>query len=520
MIQGPIKKIAIIYDDACPRTTGIYCRRALIQMGFTVDYYSADNVDDIAQTYDLYLNIDDSERYLIPKHLRPSVYWVIDTHADYEWRLKKARIFDFVFAAQKDGANRLKRDAIGNVFWLPLACDPDVHKRCDMAKEYDISFIGNIAHSQRRISYLSFLKSRLRDKKIFIGQASAEEAAMIYAKSKLVFNISFLDDINMRVFEALSCGRPLITNDLRNKGQKELFGDNPPFIAYRSKRDLLKKIEYYLSHEDEREEIAGKGRQEAINKHTYLHRMEEIIETVKKRKNYIKYDDFDEDVSGIMSNMYGRVFNLIAEGKKVLDIGCARGRFSKYLVLKKKCFVTGIEKDPLLSEKARGILSEVILGDAGEQDTYEKIKRKYDYILLMDILEHTTNPDYILLKVNNFLEETGQVILTTPNIAHWGVRKKLLLGRFDYEREGGAMDNEHAHFFTYYSILTLIQQYGYVIKHFDILYSFPLINNSHYLLGKIVKIGLIRRMLDNIARNYPNLFAYQFLFVIEKEHKR
>lgn len=519
MTQGPIKKIAIIYDDTYRYTTGFYCKRALINMGFIVDYYSPDDVDMIPQTHDLYLNIDENERYLIPKHLRPSAYWVIDTHADYEWRLKKARIFDFVFAAQKEGTDRLKRDGIENVFWLPLACDPEIHKRCEAAKEYDISFVGNIHHSTKRIDYLSFLKNRLKDKNIFIGQVSPEETTMIYAKSKLVFNISFKDDINMRVFEVLSCSRPLITNDLRNKGQKELFGSNPPFIIYRSKRDLLKKIKYYLCNEDKREEIAERGWLEAINKHTYLHRMKEIIQTIEKRKNYMKYSDFIEDVSEIMDFVYGKTFNLIGENKKVLDIGCATGRFSKYLVSKKKCFVTGIEKDPLLAEKAKRVLSEVILGDAVKQDTYKKLNNKYDFILLMDILEHTISPEYILLKVKDFLEEDGQVILTTPNIAYWAIRKELLLGRFNYNPLGGVMDNEHAHFFTYYSIGNLIQHYGYTIRYFDILYGFPIINSNYPFFEKVMKNSLIKKILENIAKRYPNFFAYQLLLIIEKEHK-
>ncbi|MCX5704220.1 MAG: glycosyltransferase, partial [Candidatus Omnitrophica bacterium] len=520
MIQRPIKKIAIIYDDALEYTTGLYCKRALVKMGFNVDHYSPDDLDGIQSIYDLYLNIDDNEHYPFPKELRPSAYWVIDTHvSDYEWKPEKAKIFDFIFVAQKCGMDRLKKDGIKNVFWLPLACDPDIHTRYEVAKEYDMSFVGSISHSKKRIDYLSFLKKSLKGKNIFIGQASPEETAMIYAKSKLVLNMSVADDINMRVFEVLACGRPLVTDDLRNKGQRELFGDKPPFIIYRSKRDLLKKIKYYLCNEDKSEEIARAGRQEAINKHTYLHRMGEIIQTIEKRGNYIKYNDFADDVSVIMDTVYGKIFNLIGENNKVLDIGCATGRFSKYLVSKKRCFVTGIDNDPLLLEKAKGVLSEVILGGAGEPDTYERIKHKYGFILLMDVLEHTANPDYILLKVKDFLGENGQVIITMPNIAYWAIRKELLLGRFNYDPEGGIMDDGHVRFFTYYTIKDLIERCGYVIKHWDTLYSLPFINNSHSLFSKIIKMGLIRRLFEHIARKYPNFFAHRLLFMIEKERK-
>lgn len=514
MLQS-IKRIAIIYDSTFEYTTGFYCKRALSIMGFSVDYYTPDEVDSIPLMYDLYLNIDDNMRYLLPKYLKPSAYWAIDTHTDYEWRLKKARMFDFVFVAQKNGMQAFKRDGIENVVWLALACDQQIHKKCEAAKEYDISFVGNIHHSKRRIRYLSFLKKKLKDKKILIGQALPQETAMIYAKSKLVFNISVKDDINMRVFEVLSCGRPLLTNELYKNGQKELFGKKPPFIVYKSKRDLLRKIKYYLSHENESEEIARLGWQEAIGRHTYLHRVTEMIEVIEKRKNYIKYDDYKEDIS-VMDNIYGKAFDLIHDKARVLDIGCATGRFSKYLVSRKECFVTGIEKDHLLAKKAEGILQEVILGDIMQQETYEKIKHKYDFILLMDILEHTIEPGYILLRIKDFLEEKASVILTTPNIAYWAIRKNLLLGRFDYNPTGGLMDNEHIHFFTYYSIKKLIREGGYTIRHLDTLYSFPLFNSNHYLANKIIKIGWIRKTLERIAKKSPNFFAYQFLFVIGK----
>lgn len=517
MTQPSVKKIAIIYDDTNQRskngyyTTGFYCRAALNKLGFEVDHYSPGDLDNIEHKYDLYFSVDDNSRYLVPRCLKPSAYWVIDTHMDYDWRLRNARMFDFVFAAHKDGADRLKNDGIKGALWLPLACDPDINKKLGAIKEYDLSFIGNIHHSKKRADYLAFLKNRLRDKRIFIGQATSEETAVIYAKSKLVFNLSVKDDINMRVFETLSCGRPLVTNDLRDNGQLELFGDKPPFIVYRSKRELLKKIKYYINNESEREEIAKAGWQEAINKHTYVHRMAEAMRYIEKRKEHMKYEDYPEDLS-VMDDIYGKAFDLIEEGRNVLDIGCATGRFSKYLVSKKNCFVTGIEKDPQLAAKAKGVLQEVILGDALEESTYREIKHKYDLILLMDVSEHTLKPGYILAKIKDYLKENGRVILITPNIAYWGERKKILFGKFNYEPK-------HVHLFTYNSIKDLIEEYGYTIRHLDLLYNLPVVNSTHRFFSRVMKNKWLKKSIENIARKYPNLFAYQLLFVIGKSAK-
>ena len=49
-----------------------------------------------------------------------------------------------MFAAQRDGAERLHQAGIASATWLPLACDPSVHRRLEVAKEYDVAFIGNL----------------------------------------------------------------------------------------------------------------------------------------------------------------------------------------------------------------------------------------------------------------------------------------------------------------------------------------------------------------------------------------
>jgi spore maturation protein CgeB len=46
----------------------------------------------------------------------------------------------------------------------------------------------------------------------YYGQALFNDAARKFSESKVVFNISMLDDINMRTFEVLATGSFLLTN--------------------------------------------------------------------------------------------------------------------------------------------------------------------------------------------------------------------------------------------------------------------------------------------------------------------
>jgi len=50
-------------------------------------------------------------------------------------------------------------------------------------------------------------------------------------------------------------------------------------------RDLFRLIDYYLKNDKEREEIAENGYQLTIAKHTYVHRLKEMVSIIRDRFN-------------------------------------------------------------------------------------------------------------------------------------------------------------------------------------------------------------------------------------------
>ncbi|NOY77249.1 MAG: glycosyltransferase [Calditrichaeota bacterium] len=272
------KRVALIYDNQIrPDTTGEYGKRALASL-CRVTHFLPEEMDKIKPgDFDLYLFVDDGLRYPIPFQLRPNAWWVIDTHLQYDYDREKAKLFDYVFAAQKDGAQRLLQDGIRNVFWLPLAADPQIHKKLPARKEYTVSFVGHFAEGPRN-HLLKVIQANFNS--VFIGQKFFKEMAQIYSKSKIVFNRSLKNDINMRVFEAMATGSLLVTNDLSDNGLTELATPDEHLVTYTDEKELLEKLHYYLEHPAEREKIARNGRNWALRKHTYRHRMAALLETV------------------------------------------------------------------------------------------------------------------------------------------------------------------------------------------------------------------------------------------------
>lgn len=81
--------------------------------------------------------------------------------------------------------------------------------------------------------------------------------------------------IPLRAFDIMGAGGFLISNY-----QPELldyFVPGKDFVCYESKRDLLEKVEYYLSHDEERKAIARNGHEKVAARHTYRHRIREMF---------------------------------------------------------------------------------------------------------------------------------------------------------------------------------------------------------------------------------------------------
>ena len=57
------------------------------------------------------------------------------------------------------------------------------------------------------------------------------------------------------------------------------------FVYYDNYEDLLAKVEYYLSHDAERKEIAENGYEKVCAEHTIARRIREMIEVIRDSGN-------------------------------------------------------------------------------------------------------------------------------------------------------------------------------------------------------------------------------------------
>ena len=105
-----------------------------------------------------------------------------------------------------------------------------------------------------------------------------EQAPLVFRRSRINLNISLRSiksGIPLRAFDIMGSGGFLLSNF-----QADFLDDFVPgedFSYYESKEDLINKIEYYLTHEDERIAIAKSGHDKVAAGHTFRHRIREMF---------------------------------------------------------------------------------------------------------------------------------------------------------------------------------------------------------------------------------------------------
>ncbi len=147
--------------------------------------------------------------------------------------------------------------------------------------------------------------------------------------------------------------------------------------------------------------------------------------------------------------------------ERLLDVGCGKGLLGKYLKKSGIKTVVGIELIKEAEKIAKKHLDKVYIGDI-ENKSFPIKKEYFDCIICGDILEHLIDPYSVLLKLKSYLKKDGILIISIPNVQHYSVIYRLILGKWDYE-ESGILDKTHLRFFTLKTIKDLLVSTGFNI---------------------------------------------------------
>lgn len=215
---------------------------------------------------------------------------------------KISSAYDFFFSHEPKTI-KIHQELGANVSYLPYAINELIHKKVCLSQDEEralssqVCFVGT--HSSYREKILEHLKGF--DLKIWgdgweksslspflKGQGVSQEMMnKIFNAARIGVNIHQESvagggNLNCRTFELLGAGVLKLVDE--RQGIKGLFKNGEEIVTYKDGDDLREKVSFYLEHSAKRKEIARKGRELVCAKHTYLHRMREILSVVGRER--------------------------------------------------------------------------------------------------------------------------------------------------------------------------------------------------------------------------------------------
>ncbi len=260
-----------------------------------------------------------------------AAFWFIENYRAFPYWRSIAAEYDFFFTIQKgEFFSELEQTKARNFAYIPVGCDPMVHKPTAMDEKLrrefgaDVSIAG--APYPNRIRLLKEIDfgvvhvwgegwsteglPRIHVKKKG-NRFDTEEMVRIYSGTSISLNLHSClqgevfdpcpDFLNPRLFECAAVGGFQLV-DCRDDLNRVYTPEE--IVTFHSSGELVDKIRYYLSHQDERRRIASRARERAVRDHTYECRISEIV-------NYIRTHAVRElSAGGIRTNFTAPILRL------------------------------------------------------------------------------------------------------------------------------------------------------------------------------------------------------------------
>ncbi|MBI5061118.1 MAG: methyltransferase domain-containing protein [Candidatus Aenigmarchaeota archaeon] len=122
------------------------------------------------------------------------------------------------------------------------------------------------------------------------------------------------------------------------------------------------------------------------------------------------------------------ISDIIEKNSTVMDIGCGDGRLLNRLRAEKRAHGEGIDVSATAAKRCREKGMKCTVVDIQKKF---RLSKKYDYIVITDVLEHIPNPEFVMENLRDSFNK--KLIISLPNIGMVFNRARLLFGKFPLE---------------------------------------------------------------------------------------
>lgn len=190
----------------------------------------------------------------------------------------------------------------------------------------------------------------------------------------------------------------------------------------------------------------------------------------------------------------------------VLDLGCYRGANGQYLKSRfHDVYYVGVENDPNAIEAIDSSADEVFCLDLDQFNAAELGARKFDVVILGDVIEHLKDPGGLLEEIKKVTHEDSAVLVSIPNIQYYETFLMLLFGRFP-RRDRGIFDKTHLRWFTKREFVKLVKD-DYKIAGFKRIFR---------LVERPSRINMLVPLFQPLLWIIAPFFTFQMYFLLKK----
>ncbi|HTV49698.1 MAG TPA: tetratricopeptide repeat protein [Steroidobacteraceae bacterium] len=215
---------------------------------------------------------------------------------------------------------------------------------------------------------------------------------------------------------------------------------------------------------------------------------------------------YDRELTLEADDPLARFAKRIFADAAVLDLGCGPGVLGRLTARVKSCTFDGFETDPEAVASARPYYRDIIGANLQNADLPALLPgRRYDFIVLADVLEHLEAPGEVLRRLPALLAPEGRVLISLPHLGYAGLVAELIAGRFEY-RPWGLLDRTHLRFFTRASAQQMLELNGFGVVATDEIIKSP--QDTEF--GPAALDGLAPAVRAALLAG-PDALVYQFL---------
>jgi len=235
-------------------------------------------------------------------------YCTLNTAIPFSEWVNNFKVFDICFLHSKMVTDMAKAHGLMNVYYMPYGFDKEEYYKFNTKKKYKVTFMGSaqtnlLPEEDERAQIINTLKEfdirvwgqSLKgrvDRSIKIRPfRTHREMNLVYNQSKINLNIPLINSTlpefrgkyhpKNRFYEIPGSGNFMVSGYLDEFNEQFNRGIH---CAYYDDIDALcASVEYYLTHEKEREEITLLGYHHALEHHQTIFRFRDIMEIIEEK---------------------------------------------------------------------------------------------------------------------------------------------------------------------------------------------------------------------------------------------